>query len=110
MKNALAFAALLFAVPSVAAAEEPVTVRVETTGLDLLSIEGQQRVETRMTAGVRRACATGMRGIEASRIEAECRKHLGKAASHKVTQAIASAKKRRLAEASAEGAKTRPDA
>ncbi len=97
MKTKIAVAALSLTAPALALANEPVSIRVETADLNLLTPAGQQRLETRIRTDIRRACDVGLRGLSAVNKETVCRRAMHEAAKREVAFAISQAKYRQLA-------------
>lgn len=104
MKSAITLVALICSIPAAAAAQQPVSVRIETSGLDLSTAEGQQRLETRVRTHIRRACDAGLRGVTAARREATCRNAMHEMADRKVAFAITQAQGEQLVQIATEAA------
>jgi UrcA family protein len=90
-----AAAAAVFAVP--AAAQETVTITVQTHDLDLTDSADQSRLDRRVEQAIRRACRSGGRDLASRQVETACRAELADIASPRVELAIANANETRFA-------------
>ena len=95
---ALVAAALaIAAAPAAAQNEDFTSITVKTADLDLTSAAGQARLENRLDREIRKACHVGSKGVEAMRLEADCRADLRDAAKGEIAIAIGKARTERLA-------------
>ncbi|MBH5322660.1 UrcA family protein [Aurantiacibacter sediminis] len=89
---AFATAATLIAVPAAAqTSDDTVTITVETSDLDLTTVAGQDRLESRIDTSIERACRSGGRDLASRRAEAACRNTFHNAFAPQVELAIAEA-------------------